>query len=398
MYDYVTRQFPQSEHALLEFLSAIPETQQPTEASYALLEQRTGYRHIAQVTQTAMSLSKSGGQAAATQHVSYQKIKSPTEMQGLGEFEMRYNSALPTAAAAAATPELASHSGGISSGNKGIDASSTARQAYVNGSFSIDYRAQARSAAAATSAIETQSSSSSSSDQVPSHYLKAAAAAAAQLPPITTNRIDVGAVLRDAGLRDTLDAHVQNQPFWKSIVDFCSAGSYTLPDPIRLTPQDVRPFLFAPYGKRRPCSAGSLCRGRTDFGEYGVTLMEFWSPDQERIFRETGMLPQQRTTCVLCARYIIQRMINEIRRNGHGCVKAVSPHYYTVDEPGGYARAAMVPNQPDSTDGNCWPQRHYDPSEYVPVVQDVVVPVSLGSDDGERVTVRGFEEIECFFV
>jgi hypothetical protein len=250
-----------------------------------------------------------------------------------------------------------------------------------------------------------------------------------------TEEISLQKQLTEIGVDVDFERFVARDSVWQRVINWSktstnstSTASVMVLDPVVLTADDVAPFLFQAYGRRRACSAGEACRGLVDFRRQtngGVVLMEFLGPRDDMIFRRGGPLPPHRSTCILCTRFIVQQTVARSRRSGHRCSTAAFPHSYVVDRPGGYARDSLLGNQPDATDGNCWPQRRYNPTEYVRcerVVQptrgemrqnfdydrvvDVLSNTNVSNDDDdnaydedapEPIKLQGFSEVGCFF-
>ena len=203
-------------------------------------------------------------------------------------------------------------------------------------------------------------------------------------------RDEVHRVLQDAKLRSAYESMIDNDVFWETVAAHETIDDASVADPYTLMPEHIESFLYEPYGTRRACRAGKMCRGMLDFApEHRVVLMEFLDPRIETQYQRTGVLPKERSLCVLCIRFVTQRLLNRIRQQTHRYTRCVSPYAYHIDRPGSYSKEAMIANLPEATDGQCWPQRRYDPSEYEPCVKEIVYELKSGE---QRAQVRGFRE------
>lgn len=215
-------------------------------------------------------------------------------------------------------------------------------------------------------------------------------------------REEIRRVLLESNLREGFEDMIEQDSFWETVTAHGTVDDFSMADPYMLMPDNIEPFLFAPYGSRRPCLAGKSCRGMVDFESgKGVILMEFFEPRIETEYQRSGILPHKRNLCVLCTRYTIQRLINKIRKEDHRYTRCISPNAYHIDKPGSYSNEAMIANLPECTDGSCWPQRRYDPSEYEPCIKEVVYedhsedstnPAGYNNGTEHRIRIRGFLE------
>jgi hypothetical protein len=114
------------------------------------------------------------------------------------------------------------------------------------------------------------------------------------------------------------------------------------------------PFRGAAVGQTRACLMGDSCVGRSPLipghaESGGIILTEVMSPAELATFHESGALPEQRRTCLLCARMNVHSAYLFARKRRTFPANAVLNHFVNAGGEGEYSAEYLIPAADESS-------------------------------------------------